>query len=128
MSKVERLNILLLVKNQELRQLYHEILVSEGWEIIIADEAAKALLALIAHQINLIIVDAKLSNQETERFLEIVRRKPEWKKLPIILLDYVDRQDIADMKIDDLCIAAHLDTHLITPNQLVKAVTAAVNG
>ena len=128
MSKVERLNILLLVKNQELRQLYHEILVSEGWEIIIADEATKGLLALVTHQINLIIVDAKLGNQESGRFLEIIRRKPEWKKLPVILLDYADRQDIADIKIDDLRIAAHLDTHLITPNQLVKAVTAAVNG
>ena len=114
--------ILLVLKNLELRQLYHEILINSGWEVVIADEAAKGLLELVSGEVNLIILDCKLPHGEDERFLKIVSHKPEWRHLPIVLLDYPDRE--ADFKVDveNLNQVKMLTTHQTTPNQLVELV------
>ena len=118
--------ILIIINNPELRQLYHEILITEHWEILIAEDTANGLLQLIGHpDITHIIFDIQINHLEAEKFLQLLNGKSKWKKLPIIILDYQEighQNQFLESLIKQFPTILHLDTHLTSPDKLIDQI------
>jgi len=114
-------SILLISNNPELRQLYHEILIAEHWEILVVNSITNALLQLVSNLgINLIILDAQINATEINRLLKIINKKQNWQQLPIILLNYENNNFDLNQRLKQRSFIHYLNTHLTSPDQLIK--------
>lgn len=113
--------LLLVIDDPEVRQLYHELLVGEGWEVLVASDATEGMLQLIASEIRIVVMTALLKNKEWEKFLKIMGHKPLWQTIPIILLDYEERKDVTRQLLwPDVIIP--VDTHVLSPAKFLDLV------
>ncbi len=115
--------VLLVIRNPELRQLYHEILVAEHWEVLVAGNAADGLLQLVSHdQIAIVVLDMGRPNGEAERFLRMLKSRRKWRKTPLVLLDFYESALKKQQLIKGLGKWVKIDSHLIAPDMLVSQI------
>lgn len=76
--------ILLIIGNQTLRQLYHELLSSKGLEVIATENITHALLMFTIHDFSAIIIYTD-EETETKTFLKLRQRQLKW-QVPLVLL------------------------------------------
>ncbi len=77
--------ILLIISNNSLRQLYHELLSSSHFEVMASGNIADSLLLLTMYQfcIMLIYVD---DDTELKNFIRLRKRRRKWLQIPLIIL------------------------------------------
>lgn len=79
--------VLLLIFDLNLRQLYHELLLSRNIEVVPANNVANASLFLAVHSFNAVVVyldDA--TNNEITVILKLRKKYTQWAKTPCIFL------------------------------------------
>lgn len=117
--------VLLVIKDDEQRKLYHEFLVSNGHVVYLCDDLANALVQLLLFpSINTLIVDTNFATNNLRHFLTTLDTRYSDSKLEIILVDSRDRGDIYKKKMQrhQLVYTREIDPQklLIILNQLVN--------
>ena len=72
------------------RQLTRGILEKEGWKVIEAENGVDALTAMNAENPSLIFLDLMMPEMDGFTFAAEVRRHPEWRSIPIVVLTAQD--------------------------------------
>lgn len=78
--------ILYVEDNQDNRTLVRRILQSEGFQVIEAEDATTAMLAIHGHQPDLILMDINLPEVDGYSLTSHLKLRPELKEVPIIAL------------------------------------------
>jgi hypothetical protein len=80
-------NILLIIYDFTLRQLYHELLLTKNIEIIPCNTIENAVLLLtLTHIAAAIVYSDDINKDEIEAFLNLRTTYEKWQKIPLILL------------------------------------------
>lgn len=109
--------ILIVDDEPEIRQLFRTALGRLGHEIITAANGSEALLALGSCWPDLLLLDLAMPEMDGISFLRLLRRTPEWAKLPVIVLTaFTTREQIK--KVLDLDVADHLTKAEFTIREL----------
>ena len=69
-----------------LRRLITEVMKAKGYETIEAASGEEALMLLESEEVNIVLLDLKMPKMDGMTFLRIVRRNPDYKHIPVILL------------------------------------------
>lgn len=78
----------ILVVDDDVRSLYaiRSVLEDEGAHVIIAENGKHCLKALLAHEVDLLILDLMMPGMHGYEVMEYIRKRPQHKSLPIIVL------------------------------------------
>ncbi len=87
-------NILIVEDEETISHLLEFNLQSEGFKTILAEDANLALLILKDFVPNLIILDLMLPGLQGEDFLRIIKAKPEYKDIAIIILSAKSQESV----------------------------------
>jgi len=79
-------NILLIITDNKTRQLYPEILLSKGIEVIPIADLSTAIMLLSLNQFNLAVLDADQNPTEVEVFLRLRQKHHRLSKTKFIIL------------------------------------------
>ncbi|HLA44246.1 MAG TPA: response regulator, partial [Aggregatilineales bacterium] len=83
----ENCPILVVEDNDSTRQIIRDMLVSEGWEVIEAENGRIALERLRTHRRpNLILLDLMMPEMDGFEFLEELRQHKEWQTIPVVVV------------------------------------------
>jgi len=108
-----------------LAEMFRDKFVLEGYKPIIAHTAISAVLALRDEKPIAIILDIVLPDSECWMIMEYLRRKKDWKPVPIIILTNWDNEDYKkkarDLKADAFIVKANS-----TPGKLVKTMAELI--
>lgn len=81
------MSTVLVVDDQpELRQLFQRVLEQQKYTIITANNGNEALGLLEQHKPDLVLLDMAMPQMDGLAFLRIIRQKPQWARLPVIIL------------------------------------------
>ena len=120
---MSNLGILLIIYNHDLRQLYHEILVSEHWQTFDTSTITDALVYLVIHHtIKVIILDTQFPHSELILFLKSLHSKLQWRSLPICFLDADLNEPLPEELIKLLPATAFVSTHQTAPDKLIETL------
>jgi CheY-like chemotaxis protein len=109
--------ILIVDDEPEIRKLFRTALGRLGHEIVTAANGADALLALGSCWPDLLLLDLAMPEMDGISFLRLIRRTPEWAKLPVIVLTaFTTREQIKSVL--DLDVADHLTKAEFTIREL----------
>ena len=78
--------ILVVDDDPGLRQLYQKVLSRQGYDLRMAASGADALMALEMGIPDLILLDLAMPDMDGITLLRLIRRTPEWAKVPVIVL------------------------------------------
>ena len=78
--------ILVVDDDPGLRQLYQKVLSRQGYDLRLAASGADALLALEMGMPDLIMLDLAMPDMDGITLLRLIRRTPEWARIPVIVL------------------------------------------
>ena len=78
--------ILVVDDDPALRQLYRKVLSRQGYDIRLAASGADALMALEMTIPDLILLDLAMPDMDGITLLRLIRKTPEWAKVPVIVL------------------------------------------
>lgn len=79
-------NILLVEDNRPSRDALSKILRLSGYTVVCATDGIEGLEAMDRDSFDLVLLDLMMPRMDGVMFLEQIRRKPEWQKLPVIIL------------------------------------------
>lgn len=80
-------NILLIVSNRNLRQLYHELLMSKDIEVVPLEKISDAVVFLFVKNFDIIVLYIDEQNElEAENFLRLRSKRDDWKTIPVAVL------------------------------------------
>ncbi|HXE52902.1 MAG TPA: response regulator, partial [Tepidisphaeraceae bacterium] len=81
------MSTVLVVDDQpELRQLFGRVLEQQKYTVILAANGQEALGLLEQHKPDLVLLDMAMPQMDGLSFLRLVRQKPQWSRLPVIIL------------------------------------------
>lgn len=123
LSMIEK--IILLISDQRLRQLYHELLISENVEIIPAYNLENALLIESIDNISItILYPDDIESKSIERFLQVHQKIEKLSKVKMIILTSDPDQYASIVSVDRIIInIIHLN-----PDEVVKRVKIMLPG
>ena len=113
--------ILIVEDDEDLRELYLEILRDSGFSVLEAVDGAAGLEKALAGGYDLLLLDIMLPKVDGLEILRQLKQRPAFQTLPVILLTNLGR----DTFIKDgfaLGAAAYLIKSALTPNQVVDEV------
>jgi DNA-binding response OmpR family regulator len=91
---VEKKRILIIEDDQEVRELYAEVLRDEGFVLDEAVDGKSGLAKALAGGYDLLLLDIMLPKFDGLEILKTIRKKDELKNLPVILLTNLGREPI----------------------------------
>ena len=99
--------ILVVDDDPGLRQLYKTVLSRQGYDIRVAASGADALMSLEMAIPDVILLDLAMPDMDGITLLRLIRRTPEWAKVPVIVLTaFTDGARLAPLS--DLCVSHQL--------------------
>ena len=118
-KKSNRGKILFVEDDRFLAEMFRQKLTIEGYQPIIAHTAVSAVLALREESPDAMILDVVLPDSECWMIVEYIRRKKDFRPVPILILTNWDnpeyRRKARDLKADAFIVKASTD-----PQQLVE--------
>ena len=78
--------LLIVEDEQDIRELYAEILRDEGYEVTEAWDGEVGLKTALSGRFDIILLDVMLPKVDGLRILKEIKKKPELSKIPIVLL------------------------------------------
>ena len=78
--------VLLIITNHTLRQLYHELFVSESFEPVVSENVASALVMLTIHDNIAVVVLFDDQESEVQTLLRLRKRRRKWLRIPLVIL------------------------------------------
>jgi CheY-like chemotaxis protein len=87
------------------RQLFAKVLQSAGHDVVLAGNGREGIFQMEARRPHLVLLDLVMPVMDGMAFLRVLRRRPEWKDVPVIVISgVVDRQQVlqvADLGVQD---------------------------
>ncbi len=68
------------------RELLQRNLERDGWSVALADNGRAALAILAARPVAIILLDLLMPEMDGFEFLDELRRRPEWRRLPVVVI------------------------------------------
>jgi CheY-like chemotaxis protein len=91
--------VLLVEDNEMSRRMNRSKLLLDGYSILEAQDGIEALDVLERKPIDLVVLDLYMERLDGYKVLSIVRQKPEWKDLPVLVLSARSSSDEVDKAI-----------------------------
>jgi len=99
--------ILIVDDEPGLRQLYQTALSRQGYKVVVASNGNEGLMAMEMAQPDLVLLDVAMPEMDGVQFLEILRKTPEWSKIPVIVLTgFATREQW--LSLDSIGMTSHL--------------------
>lgn len=119
--------ILIVEDEQDIRELYAEILREEGFEVSEAWNGEVGLTHALSGKYDLLLLDIMLPKVDGLQILKEIKKKPELAKIPVVLLtnlgsDAVIREGFA------LGAQSYIIKSEYTPDQVVDEVKKVIEG
>ena len=81
------------------RQLFERVLQGQGHEVVVASNGREALTLMQMRLPDLVMLDLTMPVMDGTSFLRSMRRRPEWKDVPVIVISgVVDRHEVIRVK------------------------------
>ena len=81
------------------RQLFERVLQGQGHEVVVASNGREALTLMQLRLPDLVMLDLTMPVMDGTSFLRSMRRRPEWKHIPVIVISgVVDRHEVIRVK------------------------------
>ncbi|HSX09333.1 MAG TPA: response regulator transcription factor [Candidatus Saccharimonadales bacterium] len=94
--------ILIVEDDKDIRDSYSELLSSEGYTVITAENGQAGLDAVTSQKPNVVMLDLMMPIMDGKTMLHLMRQIPEFKKTPVIVLTNAgDAENIRDTKFFD---------------------------
>ncbi len=90
----DKKKILIIEDDQDVRELYAEVLRDEGFEVEEAVDGQSGLAKVLEGRFDLLLLDIMLPKFDGLEVLKTVKQKPEVKSIPVILLTNLGREAI----------------------------------
>jgi len=90
----EKNKILIIEDDQEVRELYAEVLRNEGFDLDEAVDGQSGLAKVLEGKYDLLLLDIMLPKFDGLEILKTIRQKEELKDLPVVLLTNLGREPI----------------------------------
>lgn len=120
--------ILLVIQQAELRQLYHELLVKEEWEVIVAYDIASGLVEMINHDIRVLVIDGTSQPSDSLRMIKVLSTKQSWLHIPVVILNYEGDNALLEKLSERTGAIVPIDSQLINPDDFLKLVRELYEG
>jgi len=82
--------VLLVEDDPATRDITRRILEKDGWRVVEAENGKLGLEAMEAERPNVILLDLMMPEMDGFEFADCVRRRPEWRSIPIVVLTAKD--------------------------------------
>ena len=106
---------------QFFRELIFDILSTQNYQLIAAENAQQASKSLLAHNIDLLIVDVNLPEVSGYAFIKKIREQKKFANLPILCISGVHRKDADYTKALSVG-ATDFTTKSFAPDELIDRV------
>lgn len=113
--------LLIVEDEQDIRELYSEILRDEGYEVTEAWDGEVGLKTALSGRFDIILLDVMLPKIDGLRILKEIKKKPELSKIPVILLTNLGA-DAVIKEAFTLGAEAYVIKSEYTPDQVIKEV------
>lgn len=113
--------ILLIEDDSLLIKMYKTKFVSEGFEVLVAEEGESGLKMALENPVSFIILDVMMPKLSGIEVLENLRQNPKGKAIPVIVLSNLDREEKAKKALS-LGAKEFLVKANFTPTQVVEKV------
>lgn len=117
----EKKKILIIEDDQEVRELYAEVLRDEGFVLDEAVDGQVGLTKVLEGKYDLLLLDIMLPKFDGLEILKTIRKKEELKDLPVILLTNLGREPIIKEGFE-LGASGYLIKSEHTPGEIVNEV------
>lgn len=87
------MKVLLVEDDKFLRTVLEKKLFNEGFEVIIAEDGEEAIQKLVQERPDIILLDIVLPKRSGFSVIEEIRKDPEFRSLPIIVLSNLGQQE-----------------------------------
>lgn len=113
--------LLIVEDEQDIRELYSEILRGEGYEVTEAWDGEVGLKTALSGRFDIILLDVMLPKVDGLKILKEIKKKPELSKIPIILLTNLGA-DAVIKEAFTLGAEAYVIKSEYTPDQVINEV------
>ena len=113
--------LLIVEDEQDIRELYSEILRDEGYEVTEAWDGEVGLKTALSGRFDIILLDVMLPKVDGLKILKEIKKKPELSKIPVILLTNLGA-DAVIKEAFTLGAEAYVIKSEYTPDQVIKEV------
>ena len=113
--------LLIVEDEQDIRELYAEILRDEGYEVTEAWDGEVGLKTALSGRFDIILLDVMLPKVDGLRILKEIKKKPELSKIPIVLLTNLGA-DAVIKEAFTLGAEAYVIKSEYTPDQVINEV------
>ncbi len=114
-------HILLVEDDPLLVKMYVTKFTMEGYELTTAGDGEEGLKKAIEMKPDFIILDVMMPKMSGTDMLEALRKTPEGKDIPVLVLTNLTQQDVA-LKLQQLGAKEYLVKAMLTPAQVVEKV------
>ena len=113
--------LLIVEDEQDIRELYSEILRDEGYEVTEAWDGEVGLKTALSGRFDIILLDVMLPKVDGLKILKEIKKKPELSKIPIVLLTNLGA-DAVIKEAFTLGAEAYVIKSEYTPDQVINEV------
>ncbi|MGB4420592.1 MAG: response regulator [Candidatus Saccharimonadales bacterium] len=107
-------------------QMYRMKFESAGLEVKMAGNGARGVELVEDFKPDIILLDLQMPEMDGTAALEIIRKKPWGKNIPVIILTNLGEEE-APKKLKDLGIHSYIVKANLTPNQVLERVKKALD-
>ena len=109
------------------RELLERNLERDGWSVALADNGRAALAILAARPVAIILLDLLMPEMDGFEFLDELRRRPEWRRIPVVVITSKDLTE-ADRRRLNGGVARIVQKGTLSFDELLGAMRALVAG
>lgn len=124
---MDKKKILIVEDDSFVAEVYLAKLTEMGYEAVLAQNGKEGLAALENGKVDLVLLDILMPVMGGAEMLEEVRKRDEWKNIPVILLTNVgEKESIQKMRkfgVKDYLIKSHF-----TPAEVIEKIEAVFKG
>lgn len=118
---MEKKKILIVEDDNFVAEVYIAKLAEMGYEATLAQNGEEGLEELKKNKIDLILLDILMPVMNGVEMLEEIKKRPEWKNIPVILLTNVGEKE-SIQKVRDLGVKNYLIKSHFTPAEVIEKI------
>ncbi len=126
MAKNQVKKVLIVEDDVFLSNIYNKKFTNEGFEVYTASDGKKAVIIIKQKKPDIILLDIMLPQMDGFEVLEEIKKDPEVKDIPVILLTNINEQD-GIKKGYDLGAKDYIIKTFFTPSEIVDKVKKFIN-